>query len=213
MMITTVLAHEPLITIQGEFPLVGTLCYLVRFPRCNLACTCTFCDTDLITHRGSYTINSPSGMNVMFTGGEPMLFWDIIEDVLQYSPGIKDIIIETNGTWLENADLVNRVCSYPKRIHFGISPKTPILLQYPYHLVTLASVHNVTLKFVIPAVHLDIPAHVSTFKNVENITFVATPEGKTTEEYMRSLPSVMKVVEMYPFFKVNPRLHIHVNIP
>jgi 7-carboxy-7-deazaguanine synthase len=107
---------------QGEGLLVGKPFLFVRFGGCNLSCE--YCDTKwsartrkkcrIETGSGIEKIDNPVTIDqfagilklfgkfsyVSFTGGEPMLYADFIEESLSLFPD-KKILIETNGTLYE----------------------------------------------------------------------------------------------------------------
>lgn len=93
-------------SIQGEGLYVGQKHIFVRFCKCNLACK--FCDTDFdIKNAKEYSIDElyeilkPLDSDVIsFTGGEPLLDVDFLNDFLkEYKDKLnKKIYLETNGT-------------------------------------------------------------------------------------------------------------------
>ncbi|MBT9168316.1 MAG: 7-carboxy-7-deazaguanine synthase [Syntrophomonadaceae bacterium] len=96
-------------TLHGELPLIGSPCLLIRLAGCNLACP--YCDTDVdsrmeIAPDELVKIISESNLlNVLITGGEPLLQIEEVQEVLRlvnanpYILGPKgSVIIETNGT-------------------------------------------------------------------------------------------------------------------
>ena len=96
-------------SIQGEGLYVGQKHIFVRFCKCNLACK--FCDTDFnIKNAKEYSIDElyeilkPLDSDVIsFTGGEPLLDVDFLNDFLkEYKDKLnKKIYLETNGTCFE----------------------------------------------------------------------------------------------------------------
>lgn len=97
-------------SIQGEGIFLGAKQIFVRFKKCNL--NCVFCDEARIAEPKEYTslelarevktMDAAEGPHhsVSFTGGEPLLYWDFIEDfikIMKKTRGFKSYL-ETNGT-------------------------------------------------------------------------------------------------------------------
>jgi len=98
-------------SIEGEFPKAGIFSTFVRFDTCNL--DCPFCDTMKDPNKKSKKISYDSILALVketnaitFTGGEPSLFLDQIQDIIDrlVSDGVylNFIKIETNGLLLDN---------------------------------------------------------------------------------------------------------------
>ena len=121
------LVKEIILTLQGEGAQAGTVVVLLRFSGCNL--NCDFCDTDFEgtdgegggVFRGPLAladavqkkwINKHSSINVLCTGGEPLLQLDVplIEEF--HSRGFR-ILLETNGT-LPCPAGIDWICVSPK---------------------------------------------------------------------------------------------------
>lgn len=110
-------------TFQGELPLIGKACSLIRFSGCNLSCF--YCDTKNKTTK-SYTLdevldflhekNMPS---ILITGGEPLLHTHVLTALI---PAVRrnfpdtPILIETNGTisfdWLHSYKDITIIADY-----------------------------------------------------------------------------------------------------
>ncbi|MFA6320485.1 MAG: 7-carboxy-7-deazaguanine synthase QueE [Candidatus Omnitrophota bacterium] len=97
-------------SIQGEGIFLGAKQIFVRFKKCNL--NCVFCDETRSSEPKEYTsielsrhikaMDAEKGPHhsVSFTGGEPLLYWDFLEDLLKTmkkNRGFKSYL-ETNGT-------------------------------------------------------------------------------------------------------------------
>jgi 6-pyruvoyltetrahydropterin 2'-reductase len=152
------LAENPFVTIQGEGPNIGKNTLFIRFFGCNLANSCgvDWCDSahsfytnkeikdgfpdkpDRLTFADAeqmyeqiFEINNLSEFhNVVFTGGEPMLWQIQIAQLLQiiqdrYKRTIS-IEIETNGTIGIESELMD----WFKMVHFNISPKLHVAKSF-----------------------------------------------------------------------------------
>lgn len=116
-------------SIQGEGLYVGQKHIFVRFCKCNLACK--FCDTDFnIKNAKEYSINElyeilkPLDSDVIsFTGGEPLLDVDFLNDFLkEYKDKLnKKIYLETNGTCFEE---LKKIINYVDIIAMDIKLKS-----------------------------------------------------------------------------------------
>lgn len=154
------LAEQPFITIQGEGPNIGKNTLFIRFFGCNLANSCgvDWCDSahsfytkdeikegefaakpDRVTfasvdafYNHMFVMNDLGNFNnIVFTGGEPMLWQVTIAKLLQllrdkYHRTIT-VEIETNGTIPVEVELVD----WFKMVHFNISPKVHVCKKFP----------------------------------------------------------------------------------
>lgn len=116
-------------SIQGEGTHIGEKHVFVRFCKCNLKCD--FCDTDFeIKNAKSYSTEELYNVlklhdaNVIsFTGGEPLLDIDFLEEFLKnYKDKLnKKIYLETNGTLY---DELNRITDYVDIVAMDIKVKS-----------------------------------------------------------------------------------------
>ena len=122
--------NEIFYSIQGEGINKGTPSIFVRFNSCNLKCV--YCDSKYAL-KNSYktytvnelyntilTINNLNKMNIVFTGGEPLLQQHFIVELinkLEKSNKIYTYEVETNGTLIPLHSLIQKVNI------FNISPK------------------------------------------------------------------------------------------
>lgn len=144
-----ILAEKPFVTIQGEGPNIGKNTLFIRFFGCNLANSCgvDWCDSGHSFFTNKEGIESPKPdrriyndvnifyehifelsnftnfNNVVFTGGEPLLWQHVIAEVLQklknsYKRNIT-VEIETNGT----VGIEDEYIDIFRMAHFNISPK------------------------------------------------------------------------------------------
>jgi 7-carboxy-7-deazaguanine synthase len=112
-------------SVQGEGKLTGVPSVFVRTSGCNLRCT--WCDTpyaswnpegpDLSAEKILAEILSHNADHVVLTGGEPMMFKELVPLVIALKSRGKHITVETAGTlWLENfpADSIDLASISPK---------------------------------------------------------------------------------------------------
>ena len=103
---------------QGEGLLIGERQIFVRFAGCNL--NCNYCDTNDSKSEKSGKLMTPQSVtdeinklltpdcrSISFTGGEPSLYPDFINEVSKLTE--LNIMLETNGTLPDNIDLIDRL--------------------------------------------------------------------------------------------------------
>ena len=103
---------------QGEGLLIGERQIFVRFAGCNL--NCNYCDTNdsksvksgklmtpLEVTDEIKKILTPDCKSISFTGGEPSLYPEFIDEVSKNFN--LNIMLETNGTLPENIDLIDKL--------------------------------------------------------------------------------------------------------
>ena len=116
-------------SIQGEGLRVGEKHIFVRFCKCNLKCN--FCDTDFdisnskqFSTQELFELLKEKDCNVIsFTGGEPLLDVDFLENFLKnYKNKLnKKIYLETNGTLTKN---LKKIIDYVDIVAMGIKLKS-----------------------------------------------------------------------------------------
>ena len=103
---------------QGEGLLIGERQIFVRFAGCNL--NCNYCDTNDSKSEKSGKLMTPQQVNdeinklltpdcrsISFTGGEPSLYPDFINEVSKLTD--LKIMLETNGTLPDNIDSIEKL--------------------------------------------------------------------------------------------------------
>ena len=115
-------------SLQGEGLLVGERQIFVRFAGCNL--NCSYCDTELSKNPANGKLMSvdevldeinklktPDVRTISFTGGEPLLYADFINEVIKKSD--LNSLLETNGT------LTNKLSEIDKLDWASVDIKLP----------------------------------------------------------------------------------------
>ena len=103
---------------QGEGLLIGERQIFVRFAGCNL--NCNYCDTNDSKSEKSGRLMTPQSVtdeinklltpdcrSISFTGGEPSLYPDFINEVSKLTD--LKIMLETNGTLPDNIDSIEKL--------------------------------------------------------------------------------------------------------
>ncbi|MCQ2972730.1 MAG: 7-carboxy-7-deazaguanine synthase QueE [archaeon] len=113
--------NEIFTSFQGEGPLIGTPATFLRVANCNLSCS--FCDTDNSVSKDmspqevrDILIKEIEGNNIellVITGGEPLLQFDEILEVISLLNKDINIQFETNGS----------IFKYNENFNYVISPK------------------------------------------------------------------------------------------
>lgn len=127
------------VSLQGEGKYVGMPSLFVRISGCNLRCCFknTVCDTaysSFSPEKGKYSKDdvvtmlqkNPNIIDIVFTGGEPLMFGEELDDLIEYIGCINDmdyrITIETNGTFGPIKQVVDL---------YSISPKLSTSMPVP----------------------------------------------------------------------------------
>lgn len=185
-------------SIQGEGRLTGTESVFVRASGCNLRCW--FCDTpyaswspegsDLSIDEIVAAVEEWDCRHVVLTGGEPMLFAELIPLATQLHEAGRHITIETAGTLL-----LPVVCDL-----MSVSPKlsnsTPSVARDPRWsrrhqrvrhapdvLRKLVAEYEYQIKYVVdtPADAAEVEQHLRQFPEIERDRVMLMPQGTDVE--------------------------------
>jgi len=148
-------------SLQGEGPATGRPAVFVRFAGCNLACV--GCDEKLKYGNRFEEITSASVVSrvqnylkrypnsrIVFTGGEPLLQSDSINEIINGLPGLQ-YDIETNGIIQDKSDLFSKfniITVSPKKDQFK-SAKEFISFFKAWTKVSEEGRNNVFFKLVV----------------------------------------------------------------
>lgn len=209
-------------SLQGEGPSLGLPALFVRLAVCNLRCS--WCDTryswdferydydkevfTLSAAALSERLLAERPPRVIFTGGEPLLQQRALLPVIAALPAATQIEVETNGTMVPDAFLLERVNQWnvsPKLAHAGDDAARRIRIEA---LLSLRASERAFLKFVVEATNdleevlglveqLRWPAErVSLMPQAKNASELAARSGWVAESCQRA------------GFRFSPRLHL-----
>jgi len=228
------LAEIPFGSIQGEGNTTGKISTFIRFSKCNFRCT--WCDSKHTWNENKDTIVYSDenhliednkkllgqNNNIVFTGGEPLLFQEQIVDIsnkleqLAIIPFKTTYEIETNlAISIESLPFI-KWCRYKENsIQFNISPK----LQFDYSKV----VDNIKLlnKFNIPFILkfvdegstetreeiLKFITEINFSREINNGKIFIMPECVTREEHINRFERTIEFCKEYGF-NFTARTHI-----
>jgi organic radical activating enzyme len=218
----TIELSETFSSIQGEGASAGEPCLFVRLALCNLRCS--WCDTkytwDFRTHRYEDEVQTRSlesilaeilrapERRVVITGGEPLVQQRALVPLLQRVPRGIVIEVETNGTLLPDAVLLERVDQWnvsPKLANAGEAERRRVHLDV---LRTLAQTGRAYLKLVLegPEDLAEAEALVTAAEWPKNRVLLM-PRASTRAEYERVAPQVAALCAA-PEYRFSPRLHV-----
>ena len=214
-------------TFQGEYPLLGSPVFLVRFPGCNLKESCPLdCDTKYSWGSDPKVFITPNQIlaksfsfdDLMITGGEPLSsenreqVWDLVD--FWFKTTDSRVIIETNGTmFYPEKDYYYKQWEFldgpnSERLYISISPKTDDSFSF---LELEPPMYNLSLKVVVGKDFYP-TQWASRLRAAENmgISIVLMPEGKTIEDIKRSLSYISQFAKNARLnrFLLSPRVHI-----
>ena len=119
------------VSIQGEGKYVGVPSLFIRVSGCNLRCCFkdSICDTAYSSfnpEKGKFDKddvvtmlrNNPCVMDIVITGGEPLMFGEVLDDLIEYVCMVNEmdyrITVETNGTFGPLKSVVDLYSISPK---------------------------------------------------------------------------------------------------
>ena len=146
-------------SLQGEGPAAGRPSIFIRLSKCNRACK--GCDSpqkdrveettsaSVISRVQNYLKTYPNS-RIIFTGGEPLLQPDAINEIINGLPG-QTFDIETNGTISDQIELFKRfniIVVSPKKDCFTSSKDRDEFIR-KWSKISDEGRHNVFFKFVV----------------------------------------------------------------
>ncbi len=113
---------------QGEGINIGMKTKFIRFKNCNMQPRCIWCDTKSVMDNPPITVTlqeleETMLTNIVFTGGEPLLYQKEIIQIIEHFHNFDNITIETNGTIFPSIDFIDTIVMNSKTNLFSVSPK------------------------------------------------------------------------------------------
>ncbi len=209
-------------SIQGEGSLVGRPALFIRFGGCNLRCV--WCDTVSVWRRAMpHSIEelirkvekfAGRDIDIVFTGGEPLLHRRWIEKLIQeFDDGFLIYQIETNGTIPPGDFLSGR-----EDVFFNVSPKLSnsampeerrVVPEVLHSLSRMARRKRAIFKFVVLD-RRDVEEAVETFIEPFSIprhAIYLMPLSNSREEFIERSPQVVQLCKEFGF-SFSPRLQL-----
>ncbi len=223
----TISLAEPIFnTIQGEHPLIGIPVKLVRFQGCNLGSACPLdCDTKYswkvksdLTIRVKDIEPRSSGQALMITGGEPFMQVDALIKLVDYWADNFDspIIIETNGTLIDESILRQLHILAGSNVYISISPKTPESFTNIFNcdIPITSFCKQISFKLVLGDDWPPLNWATYLVKAIENgHSIYLMPEGQTKKELIHNLEYVEHFGRLIKDnYRLSPRIHIFLGI-
>jgi 7-carboxy-7-deazaguanine synthase len=207
-------------SIQGEGRTVGKLSVFARLAGCNL--TCSWCDSKFTWHKdflekgvgwnnadlADHIKQTYRATNIIFTGGEPTLQEEAIDEMIRYLPMQYTFEIETNGTrpLLYLGQFMTSINISPKLSNSGLD------LPRRYRksvLEALAGYDQAIFKFVITNVAdvIEIEADFVEALHIPRERIYLMPEGFSRDDQNRIMQGVVGLCQTYGF-NFSPRLQV-----
>jgi 7-carboxy-7-deazaguanine synthase len=209
-------------SIQGEIKGIGLPMIFIRFYGCNLRCRFngTSCDTHYAVEGNEYKmydvkeiiqqIKTFDCYQILFTGGEPMLYQKFIWEIVSKLNNKYMYYIETNGTLPLQYDF------YRYNIEFNISIKlknsNQLNEEYDKKRYNKKILDNYikntkcVLKFVFTKEE-DMKEINEIMDNYKKIPFYLMPEGENRESIIENSIKTIEICKKYNV-AFSPRLHI-----
>ena len=207
-------------SIQGEGMTSGTPSIFVRFYGCNLRCS--YCDTPyavnekqeesamMSTFAVYRKLKQEKPTNIVFTGGEPMLYQEFIIEVMAKlnKRRMRDYSceVETNGT-------IKPIPCFVKYVGlFNISPKLSNSGQNENDCIKddvlkrLYLPHKALFKFVVNKED-DMKEVLKICNKYPKMVTYLMPKGETKKKQIRHMPRVIKLCLKYGMM-FSPRVHV-----
>jgi len=207
-------------SIQGEGMTAGTPSTFIRFYGCNLRCS--YCDTPyavneeeeksamMSTFKVYRKLKQEKPTNIVFTGGEPMLYQNfIIEVMAKLNKNRKNDYtceIETNGT-------IKPIPCFVKYVGlFNISPKLSNSGQDEKDCIKhdilkrMYLPHKALFKFVVSKEN-DMKEVLDICNKYPKMVTYLMPKGETKKKQIHHMKKVIKLCLKYDMI-FSPRMHI-----
>ncbi|HET9959895.1 MAG TPA: 7-carboxy-7-deazaguanine synthase QueE [Polyangiaceae bacterium] len=209
-------------SVQGEGPSAGEPAVFLRLALCNLRCG--FCDTRYTWDFEQYDyerevstapvesvlarVLSHSERRLIITGGEPIMQQRALSSLIAQLPSDWQIEVETNGTLIPNASLLQRVDQWnvsPKLAH---SEEPLERRMKPEVLRVLLATQRAYLKLVVRDAgdREEVEAVVSALEWPKSRVFLM-PEARTVPEHRGRGDHVAELARQLAV-RYSPRLHV-----
>jgi 7-carboxy-7-deazaguanine synthase len=212
---------ERFVSVQGEGPLAGQRCAFVRFSRCNL--DCAWCDTpytwDWSRFEPSLVVSrvpvgeiaawvAGTGVDLLVvTGGEPLLQQRALRELVELLPVSVRVQVETNGTRVPDAALVDRVTLWvasPKPANSGVPRERRIV---PEALAALRRTGRVAFKFVVCDLEADVAEIAALVQEHDLRPVWVMPEGTTVAAVLAGTSALLGPASVWGW-NLSTRLHV-----